>query len=231
MSVFHLRKKRIVVADEFKIFDRSYALPYLTDDDGSVSETKNKILLTATILFAQKGYAAVTVREVAQAVGVQAASLYNHFKGKEELWQAVIAHARDLYGLYIRLMEEEIGKATSFEEVLEAIFRDPENMSNEFTCYAFALAQSEQMRDEHARDMLNNQLIKRCTETLRRAFDGCIAKGMVKPFDTKAVAIMYSCTVLISVNLAAQELLGFEVPYEPTDAVKDLHHLMLESLQ
>jgi len=44
-----------------------------------------EIISTASKLFKQKGYIAVTVRDIADAMGIKAASLYNHISGKQEI--------------------------------------------------------------------------------------------------------------------------------------------------
>lgn len=53
---------------------------------GSVgAETADRVREAALRLFAAKGYAAVSMREIAGAVGLQAAALYNHFPNKQAL--------------------------------------------------------------------------------------------------------------------------------------------------
>lgn len=47
--------------------------------------TDRRILDAATVLFSEKGYHGTSMREVAAAVGIRAASLYNHYPGKEDL--------------------------------------------------------------------------------------------------------------------------------------------------
>jgi AcrR family transcriptional regulator len=47
--------------------------------------TKDRIINTAIILFSEKGYSKVSVRDIANLVGIKAASLYNHFRSKEEI--------------------------------------------------------------------------------------------------------------------------------------------------
>lgn len=48
-------------------------------------DTKQRILEKSLELFASKGYDAVSVGEIAKAVGVKAPSLYNHFASKQAI--------------------------------------------------------------------------------------------------------------------------------------------------
>jgi AcrR family transcriptional regulator len=52
--------------------------------------TRDRILDTAEALFAERGFAGTAVRDIAAAVDLTAASLYNHFAGKEALYAAVL---------------------------------------------------------------------------------------------------------------------------------------------
>ncbi len=54
------------------------------------SEARERVLDAAERLFAEKGYASVTLRDIAAAVGIRHASLYHHAPGgKEELFVEV----------------------------------------------------------------------------------------------------------------------------------------------
>ena len=53
--------------------------------------TEQRIVDAATRLFGERGYHAVGMRELADAVGIRPASLYNHYRSKQELLFA-IAH-------------------------------------------------------------------------------------------------------------------------------------------
>ena len=58
-----------------------------------VIESKNRrheLVQAAAKLFRQKGYARATVRDLAQAVGMQSGSLFHHFKTKEDILFAVM---------------------------------------------------------------------------------------------------------------------------------------------
>ncbi|MBU0741399.1 CerR family C-terminal domain-containing protein [bacterium] len=52
--------------------------------------TKERLLDAAEILFAQKGYEAVSIREIAGAADVNLAAVNYHFQGKENLYREVL---------------------------------------------------------------------------------------------------------------------------------------------
>lgn len=60
-------------------------------------KTKEKIMKEALNLFAEKGYKAVGVGEIAAAVGIKPPSLYKHYKSKQAIFDSIIArmNARD----------------------------------------------------------------------------------------------------------------------------------------
>ena len=55
------------------------------DNEPEKISTRQKILDCAIDLFATKGYTETTVRELAAAVGVKEASIYNHFSSKNSI--------------------------------------------------------------------------------------------------------------------------------------------------
>lgn len=55
-----------------------------------MSIRKQEIIKKAEILFKEKGYSAVTMRDIATVMGMKAASLYNHIKSKQEILSEII---------------------------------------------------------------------------------------------------------------------------------------------
>lgn len=51
---------------------------------------KDEIIKTAAKLFKHKGYSAVTMRDLAKAMGIKAASLYNHINSKQDILKEII---------------------------------------------------------------------------------------------------------------------------------------------
>jgi len=52
--------------------------------------TRERVLDAAEALFAERGFAGTALRDVAEAAGLRIPSLYNHFSGKEALYEAVL---------------------------------------------------------------------------------------------------------------------------------------------
>jgi Transcriptional regulator len=204
---------------DFNILGESYPIPRIETE----SQTKENILVNATLLFAKKGYAAVSMREIADATGIKPASLYNHFTNKEILWQNVLWHAKELYLLYFAHLDETLASAETFEEVLEVIFTEPKRMANVFTCYAFSMTQAEQFRDRAAGDFFTSVCLEYSIDFLQSWLEKCIAKGLVKPFDAKAVAGIIMHSVLIGLSVKVQECMGRNAPYD--------YNLMFSQLQ
>lgn len=55
-------------------------------------ETKYRILDTAITLFAERGFEACTMRDIAAAVGIKAPAIYNHYSSKENVLAAAMEH-------------------------------------------------------------------------------------------------------------------------------------------
>lgn len=52
--------------------------------------TKDRILKEAVKLFAKEGYEAVSVEQIATAVGIKAPSLYKHYSSKRDIFESIL---------------------------------------------------------------------------------------------------------------------------------------------
>jgi len=97
---------------------------------GESESTRERILDVAEVLFAERGLAGTAVRDIAREAGLTAPSLYNHFDGKQALYEAVLARGVEpLYSIMAqgtRIAEERAGtdgagQAARAGETLDAI--------------------------------------------------------------------------------------------------------------
>jgi AcrR family transcriptional regulator len=67
-----------------------------------MADMGRQLLDAAAELFAERGYDAVSMRDISKVVGVTQANLYYHFQHKADLIQAALAHVFELRGLSLR---------------------------------------------------------------------------------------------------------------------------------
>ena len=91
---------------------------------------KNMILINAAELFRKKGFAAASVRELAEALGIEAPSLYNHIGSKAELLQEICFEvAKD----YTAHMEEVlVSKKNAAQKTADIIRFHVRKLSTDF---------------------------------------------------------------------------------------------------
>ncbi|MEK0423437.1 MAG: hypothetical protein RLZ95_1347 [Bacteroidota bacterium] len=80
---------------------------------------KDVIVSKAATLFREKGYKAASMRDLAEAVGVEAASLYNHIKSKSELLHELVFSVANKFVLKVDEIESEsISSLQKMEKIL-----------------------------------------------------------------------------------------------------------------
>ena len=91
--------------------------------------TAERILDAAESLFAERGYAGTTLRDVASAVELRIPSIYNHFPSKEALYSAVLERGirpvLELLAEFIELDPEQRIAGQLVERVMALLARRP----------------------------------------------------------------------------------------------------------
>lgn len=64
--------------------------PAVASPPPAAADTRSQILAVAARLFGQQGYASTTLRQIADAAGIKAGSVYYHFDGKDEIAACVL---------------------------------------------------------------------------------------------------------------------------------------------
>jgi TetR/AcrR family transcriptional regulator, cholesterol catabolism regulator len=66
---------------------------------------KDLILQKAAAMFREKGFAATSMRDLAETVGIEAASLYNHIRSKNEILEAICFDVANRFNTNIDIIE------------------------------------------------------------------------------------------------------------------------------
>jgi AcrR family transcriptional regulator len=91
-----------------------------TSDSSNYDSKKAKILLSARMCFAKKGFAGTSLTDIQQTAKVSRGVIYHHFRGKDEMIQEIIRENLGKLALKIEenLLELEFSRDGKFESVL-----------------------------------------------------------------------------------------------------------------
>ena len=81
---------------------------------------KDLILQKAAAMFREKGFAATSMRDLAETVGIEAASLYNHIRSKNEILEAICFDVANRFNTNLDIVE--VSKQASIPKV-ESLLR------------------------------------------------------------------------------------------------------------
>lgn len=81
--------------------------------------TRKQILDASYALFVERGFQGSSMRDIADKAGIKAASIYNHFDGKEAIFREVFLEKHPLFGL-LEILDKAQGE--SAEELLTSAY-------------------------------------------------------------------------------------------------------------
>jgi TetR/AcrR family transcriptional regulator, cholesterol catabolism regulator len=88
------------------------------------ADRHQQILAVAAVLFARKGVAASTVREIADEVGILSGSLYHHFDSKEAMVDEILApYLKDLREAYKLVLSRPTDPRSKLRDLVVASLR------------------------------------------------------------------------------------------------------------
>lgn len=188
-------------------------------------DTKERILIEALNLFSQKGYAGVSVQEIAQAVGIKAPSLYKHYSGKEAIFQAILDEGTKRYqmavgqwGLDGLSPTEDSSKyqgidGQSLREMTLSVFRF--FLHDEFQAALRRILVMGQYGDEALANRFVHQYVylpmsfqTSLFQQLRGTLDEKEAKGLALNFYAPIFTLLMLCDAKLDYEEEAMELLG-----------------------
>lgn len=169
-------------------------------------DTRQRILDKALELFAAKGYDAVGVAEIAKAVGIKAPSLYNHFPGKQAIFDAIVAsttahyekdtgeidvHVQDVrqdFSTFSQISED------SLAEKVRQIFLY--SLHDETISRFRRMMTLEQFRSPELAAYYSQRYVDRMVAYHAALFRKLISLGELQPHDPEVLALLYVSPVI-----------------------------------
>ena len=176
-----------------------------------MSDTKEKILLTALHLFARDGYEAVSVRTIAEELGMTKGALYRHYKNKRDIFDSIVER---MIQIDAKRAEEFQVPAKQYEDMPDAY----ENTSLEdihtftveqlkfWTEDAFAslfrrMLSLEQYRNTEMAELYSQCIVAGPVAYMEDLFRELIKKGVLKDENPRQLAVEYYAPLFLLIHM------------------------------
>ena len=169
-------------------------------------DTKQRILDKALELFSTQGYDSVSVGEIAKAVGIKAPSLYNHFPGKQAIFDAIVESTAAQYeadtdkiDIHVQNAKQDIPVFT--EITADALFEKVRqifeySLHNETISRFRRMMTIEQFRSPDLAALYSARYVDRMVEYHANIFRNLIAAGEIANLNPVTLAYAYVSPVI-----------------------------------
>lgn len=179
--------------------------------------TKEKITEEALTLFAEKGYKGTSVKNIADAVGIKDASLYNHFKSKQEIFDSIV----ELVSKHISDLSETLGipqydKQDTDESIflvkfdlkwLKKITKDSFvfYLTDPYISKFWRIAHMEQYANPQIYTMFRKIFMEDAISYQEKTFKEMMEQGVLNPGDAKATAISFYSPIYLLLSMYSNQ--------------------------
>ena len=162
--------------------------------------TKERILDAALTLFAENGYDGTSVEQIANIVGIKAPSLYRHYKGKEDILNALIDSAEERYEEMFG-SEKNIGKVPqSPEEFIKVTMkRISFTMRDPIIRKTRMFLVQEQFRNERISEVTTRHQLDGVQRMFAKIIKGMMDEGIVVKDDPKLLAVELTAPAVLQI--------------------------------
>ena len=172
-----------------------------------IKSTREQIIEESLSLFSQRGFDAVSVKEIANAVGIKAPSIYKHFKSKQDIFNAILDESNRRYALQTAAlnmdgldpqMDAGLFETITDEHMMEmgeALFNH--FLHDEFTSKMRKLLTIEQFKNQELANLYVMQYMESPLQYQRMIFETLIRKGLMKNGTPEIMAMQFFSPIFL----------------------------------
>ena len=172
-----------------------------------MEDTKQRILEKSLELFSTKGYDAVSVGEIAKAVGIKAPSLYNHFPSKQAIFDAILettsAHyQKDTAEISVHVQDSQ-KDIPVFSHISEELLVEKVRQIFLYSLHDKTISQFrrmmtlEQFRSPKFAELLSKRYVDWMISYHAGIFRALVANGELRNEDPDTLAWMYVSPIIV----------------------------------
>lgn len=174
-------------------------------------DTKQRILKCALKLFSEHGFESVSVEQIANAVGIKAPSLYNHYKSKQAIFDAILESSAARYDTFtgnLSLhMESAASDAPAFEHISADFLAETVKKIFLYSIHDKTVSQTrkmmtiEQFRNSEIAETYTKRYVERIVAYHSDIFRPLMQHGEIKAEKPDALALLYVAPVITLIGI------------------------------
>ena len=174
-------------------------------------DTKEKILMTSLQLFAKDGYEAVSVRTIAEEIGMTKGALYRHYKNKRDIFDSIVERMIQIDAQRAReyhMPDEEYDtKPDAYENTtLQSIQKYTIEQFRFWTEDEFAsrfrkMLTLEQYRNEEMAELYSQCIVKGPVAYMEDLLRELTQKGVLKEENPRQLAVEYYGPLFLLISM------------------------------
>ena len=177
-----------------------------------MGDTKEKILLTALQLFARDGYEAVSVRNIAEELGITKGALYRHYKNKRDIFDSIVdrmiqidAQRAKEYQMPVEQYDEmsESYANTSWENIEKYTIEQMKFWTEDSFALLFRrMLTLEQYRNAEMAELYSQCIVEGPVSYLEDLFRELTKKGVLKEENPGLLAVEYYAPLFLLISMS-----------------------------
>ena len=177
-----------------------------------MNDTKERILITALHLFARDGYEAVSVSDIAQALGMTKGALYKHYRNKRDIFDSMLKRMLELdssaarqYGMPEQnLNENDSGyDQVDWSELRQFSLAQFRFWTEDaFACPLRRMLSLEQYRSKEMGKLYQEMAVSGPVHYTADVFRRMMERGRMKPGDADALAAQFYAPMFLLIAMA-----------------------------
>ena len=194
-----------------------------------IMTTKEKIMDVALHMFSERGYEAVSIRDICGEVGIKESTLYYHYKNKMDILDSLIAKFKDhISGLLSHIdempqMPSGMTKNAGSTDIIDSYMMDS-YLFDPFCNLMIRLMMIEQFHNEEVRALYEKTMFTDPYDIYLRVFRMLASKGAFSESQVDAIVRRYHAYMTM---LTFRYLLNGELTEERKKAYKKEVHALL----
>lgn len=178
-------------------------------------DTKQRIIDKALELFSANGYDFVSMGEIAEAVGIRAPSLYNHYSGKQAIFDAIVETAAVQYEEYTDKIDIHVQDSAQdipvFTEITEDGLVEKVRQIFDYSLHNNTISRFrrmmtiEQFRSPELSELYTKRYVERIVSYHAGIFRSLITQGEILDENPDTLAMMYVAPVITLIGICDRQ--------------------------